>query len=207
MLAHSLHPVPVTAVILAGGRGARLGGLDKPLVEVAGKPLIEHLLARLHPQVEQIAISANRHIERYAAYGLPVFEDDVADFQGPLAGMHAALYRCRTKYALFVPGDAPLVDPGYAARLYDALVSANARAVVAVADGRLQPVHCLLARELCDSIAALLPAQSSVTEWLNRVGAIAVDCSDMANQFINLNTAEELPLLAAALGDPAGESR
>ncbi len=200
-----MHPISLTAVILAGGRGSRLGGRDKPLVELAGRPLVEHILDRLRPQVDRIMINANRHPDRYARYGVPVFADEMRGFQGPLAGMLAALYRSETHFVLFVPGDAPLVDRRYAARMYAALRTSTADACVAVADGRLQSVHCLLARELSVSIADTLPRQASVTQWLRKIGAATVDCSDMPRQFMNLNAAADLPLLTVALEQSIAE--
>lgn len=201
-----MHPLSLTAVILAGGRGSRLDSRDKPLVELAGRPLIEHILDAVRPRVDQVMISANRNLERYAAYGVPVFADDLAGFQGPLAGMHAALGRCATPYALFLPGDAPLVDALYIARMRGALAETGAAACVAEASGRLQPVHCLLARALHASIAQAAARQASVIGWLEDVGAIAVDCSDMPRHFMNLNTADDLRALAAALGDTRTEN-
>jgi molybdopterin-guanine dinucleotide biosynthesis protein A len=204
-----MHPISVTAAILAGGRGARLGGRDKPLEELAGKPLIAHILDALRPQVERIIISANRHAERYAAFGVPVFSDDVPGLPGPLAGMHTALCRSDTSHVLFLPGDAPFVDSHYAARLSAALQAATADAAVAVCDGRVQPVHCLASCSLRESIAESLAAgHRSVKDWLQRVGAVGVDYSDAPRQFMNLNTADDLSLLSAALNKPPpGECR
>jgi molybdopterin-guanine dinucleotide biosynthesis protein A len=98
--------VPVTGVILAGGQGRRMGGSDKGLVEVEGWPLIDHVIAALAPQVQQLLINANRNIEAYERYGHPVVPDELPGFQGPLAGMLAGLRNATNTYVVFVPCDA-----------------------------------------------------------------------------------------------------
>ncbi len=92
----------ITAVILAGGRGTRMGGVDKGLVDYQGQPMIEHILARITPQVDHVMINANRHIERYQTYGVPVITDENDQFDGPLAGMQAALHHAATDWILSV---------------------------------------------------------------------------------------------------------
>ena len=99
----------ITAVILAGGRGKRLGGQDKGLVELDGKPLIEHILDAIASQVDRVTINANRNQQSYANYGYPVINDNMADYQGPLAGFAAALSACNTDYIVTLPCDGPYV--------------------------------------------------------------------------------------------------
>lgn len=189
-----------SAVVLAGGRAARMGGADKCLLPLAGRPLVARLIDALQPQVEDILISANRNLERYAAFGLPVVQDGLDDFQGPLAGIAAALDRCRGDCLLSVPGDAPLLAPDYAARMRAALAASGARACVAGFRGRRQPVYCLLSADLHQHLHDWLQAGGrAVHDWLAAVGAVDVDFSDRPQQFLNLNRPDDLARLEAQL--------
>jgi len=191
----------MTAVVLAGGRGSRLEGRDKPLVEVAGRPLIQYILEKLRSQVRHVQINANRHLDRYRAFGVPVFSDDTEGFCGPLAGMQAALHRSETRHVLFLPGDAPVVDRRYGARMFEALNASGATACVAVSAGRWQPVHCILSRTLGAALDDAVRRGSSVEAWLREIGAATLDLSDSPGQFLNLNTWDDLPALEAALDE------
>ena len=120
----------ITAVVLAGGRGRRMDGRDKGLVELAGKPLIEHIIAGLAPQVGGILINANRNRERYLGYGYPVIGDSLEDYQGPLAGFAAAMQAIETPYMVTLPCDAPQVVDTLVERLCEALQSEQAEIAV-----------------------------------------------------------------------------
>jgi molybdenum cofactor guanylyltransferase len=111
----------ISAVVLAGGRGQRLGGQDKGLVTIQGQPLITHILARLRPQAATIFINANRNIDVYAEFGVAVITDTTPDYRGPLAGLAVALRACPSPYLLCVPCDAPLFPLDLGARLFAAL--------------------------------------------------------------------------------------
>lgn len=93
----------ITAVILAGGRGMRMGGMDKGLVDYQGQPMIEHVLSRITPQVDQVMINANRNLDRYQQYGVPVITDETDQFDGPLAGMQAGMRHAKHDWILSVP--------------------------------------------------------------------------------------------------------
>ena len=197
---HSIPDTDICALILAGGRGSRLGGQDKGLVTVAGRPVIEHLLERLRPQLETILVSANRNHARYAAYGYPVIKDLNPDFPGPLAGIVAGFDACRSDWLLCLPVDAPLLDAHYAQRMKAAVQDCDTDAVLATLNGRPEPVFCLLHRRhqpaLLDYLAG---GKRAVQGWLQEIGAQAVDFSDCPEQFINLNAEQDQPGLEARL--------
>ncbi len=196
----------VTAVILAGGRATRMGGDDKGLIPLAGRPMIEHVLAAIRPQVAAVIINANRNQARYGAYGHPVVPDEVADFPGPLAGMAAGLAAATTPLALFLPCDGPLVPDNLVERLHGAMAAAGARVAVAHDGERLQPVHVLLERELLGSLRAFLDGGArKVAQWYESFETVEVDFSDCRELFMNVNTPEERDNLAARLAAGAGE--
>jgi molybdopterin-guanine dinucleotide biosynthesis protein A len=183
----------ITGVILAGGQGRRLGGVDKGLVPLHGKPLIEHVIAALQPQVGSLLISANRNREIYSAYGFPVVADVIGDYDGPLAGMLSAMRAAGTPYILTAPCDAPRLPADLAQRLCAALARANADAAVAASGGQMQPVFALLRTRLADELQKFLEAGGrGVGEWLRRLPAAVSDFPGGEGVFMNINTAEEL---------------
>lgn len=193
----------ITGVILAGGRGQRMGGEDKGLVNLAGRPMTAHVLTALAPQVSAILISANRNVATYEAFGHPVIRDSAADFQGPLAGMAAALRQVETPLALFVPCDAPCLPADLAARLRAAL-DADTPAACAHDGERLQPAHALVRRDLAPALeAAVTAGERRIAHWLRQVGAATVDYSDQPEAFLNVNTPEERDRLAQRIESSA----
>jgi molybdopterin-guanine dinucleotide biosynthesis protein A len=187
-----LDATDVTGLILAGGRGTRMGGADKGWIDFDGRPLVEHVLARLRPQVAQVIVSANRNVERYRSLGCTVVEDDpgFGSFAGPLAGLLAGLRAARTDWLVAVPCDAPMLPLQLVARLRDQ--RGTARGAVAVAAGRFQPTFCLLATELRDDLAAALArGEHKAESWLRAVGAAPVAFDDDAG-FVNLNRPEQV---------------
>ncbi len=182
----------ITGVVLAGGQGSRMGGVDKGLLRWRGEPLIAPILAGLQPQVGQAMINANRRLEEYQAFGVPVVGDTLADFQGPLAGMLVALQHASTAYVLCVPCDTPRVFPSLATRLLSALQAQQADIAV-VHDGKhLQPMHVLLATHLLSSLQAYLAAGGrSPQQWFAQQRVATVDCSDAADYFRGINTPAE----------------
>lgn len=178
----------ITGGILAGGRGRRMGGVDKGLIEFDHKPLIEHVLSALQPQVGRILISANRNQERYARYGLPVVSDDRPGYEGPLAGFATLLRHCPTDWLLVVPCDAPLLPPDLVGRLAQAQAESGADIAVAHDGERLQPVHVLLGRYLLSDLDAYLDAgERKIAYWYHQHHVIEVDFSDCPQAFSNLN--------------------
>ncbi len=183
----------ITGVILAGGRGSRLGGVDKGLVPLHGRPLIERVIDALRPQVGALLISANRNRDIYASCGYPVIADVMGDYDGPLAGMLSAMRAAGTAYILTAPCDAPSIPADLARRLAEALARENAVASTVSLQGRLQPVFALLRCTLAGDLEhRLKQGERGAGDWLRRQQAVPVDFSDAAGAFLNINTLQEL---------------
>jgi len=182
----------VTGLILAGGAGRRMGGADKGLLDYRGRPLVEHVIERLAPQVADVIISANRHPERYRSYGYAVVADDSNDFPGPLAGLLAGLAACPTDWLVCVPCDCPQLPDDLVARLWQAADSARARMAVATTHESLQPTFQLCHRSLLPALRATLAAgRRKLRDWCAEQGAVPVTFPD-TNAFRNLNNPAEL---------------
>ena len=183
----------ITGVILAGGRGSRLGGVDKGLVPLRGRPLIEHVISILRPQVGRLVISANRNRETYAAYGVPVIADAIGDYHGPLAGILSALRAADTPFVLCAPCDTPVLPSDLAERLIAALARERAQIAVATCGARMQPVFALVHRALARPLQDyLVGGGREAGEWMRRQNAALADFSDAAGAFVNINTPQEL---------------
>ncbi|MEN6587858.1 MAG: molybdenum cofactor guanylyltransferase MobA [Sulfuricella sp.] len=182
----------VTAIILAGGRGQRMGEVDKGLQLLRGKPLVSWVTDSIAPQVDEVLISANRNLERYRELGFAVLPDAMPDFPGPLAGLHRALENAKHPLWLSVPCDTPFLPHDLVQRLRDGLLSGDAELAVAASGGRLQRVICLgyshLRAGLGDFIAR---GGRRVGEWQDGLRSIAVPFEDELI-FSNINTPEEL---------------
>lgn len=186
----------ITGLILAGGRGTRMGGVDKGLQNYQGIPMAMHALLRLAPQVGQIMINANRNLSAYESMGAPVWPDTLTDFAGPLAGFAAGMERCDTPYLMTVPCDTPRFPEDLAAQLAQALQARQADiAMVATRDGdtlRTQPVFCLLKTALLGSLLAFIQGgQRKIDKWTALHHCIAVPFAD-AHAFDGANTLAEL---------------
>lgn len=179
----------ITGLVLAGGQGRRMGGADKGLQVHAGRALAEGALARLAPQVGALMVSANRHLDDYAAFGAPVITDTLPDHPGPLAGMLAGLQAMRTDWLAVVPCDVP----GFPLDLVPRLASKVSGVHAAFArTTRPHPVFCLLHRSLQPALARDIAAgQRRVNDWMAAQGAIEVLFDEEA-AFANLNTLAEL---------------
>lgn len=184
----------LTAVVLCGGAGARMGGDDKPLRALLGRPLIERGLDVLRPQVRELLLVANRGAGRYAAYGR-VVDDGAYAGRGPLAGIAAGLAAAATDWVLSVPGDAPLLPPDLPQRLCEALTRERAELAL-VHDGRgTQPLCALLPRRLLSDLRAFLDAGGTAPrEWQKRYRCAQADCADWPAWAWSLNTPEEWSL-------------
>ncbi len=183
----------ISAVVLAGGRARRMGGQDKGLVTLDGRPMVQHIVQRIAPQVGRVLISANRNLDAYSTLGdYTVIPDGVGDFAGPLAGMASALQVVETPYLLTLPCDSPLVSDDLAARLFTALGASDADIGVASDGERLQPVFNLLRRGLLASLLAYLESgERKIDRWYALHQCISVDFSDRRDMFLNINTPEE----------------
>ena len=183
---------PITGIILAGGKARRLGGQDKGLIEVAGRSLIARTLERIAPQVDEILISANRHLQTYAALGRRVVADALPDFQGPLAGIAAAARHARHDWLLTVPCDAPLLPLDLASRLIGRALDSGARLVRAADAGQTHYTVMLLHRSLlADLEDQLALGQLKVQAWQARHACETVHFDD-PDAFLNVNTPEDL---------------
>jgi len=180
----------VTAAILAGGAGARVGGKDKGLLPLAGEPLIARAASAMRPQAGTLLICANRHAEAYAAFGV-VVADALAGFAGPLAGISAALAVCTTPWLLTVPVDCPDPPAALGSRLVAAAVTGGMSLAVAHDGEHAQPLFAIYRRELAESCADALVRNLPVWRWQRDAGAAVVDFSDCRGLFANLNTPEE----------------
>ncbi len=182
----------VTAVILAGGMARRMDGVDKGLIELNGRPMIEYIIEALKPQVDHIVISANRNLEQYRRYGYPVVKDIMGDYFGPLAGMASGLQTCSSECILTVPCDSPFVPPRLAEKLNTALLEQEAELSVANDSERMQPVFAMLRRHLLPSLLAYLDAGGrKIDTWYAEHKTALADFSDSPDTFININTPED----------------
>jgi molybdopterin-guanine dinucleotide biosynthesis protein A len=183
----------ITGVILAGGLGTRMGGVDKGLQLLDGKALVKHVADRLAPQVDHLLINANRSKAEYAAFGYPMFSDRIAGFAGPLAGLHAALAEAETPLVLTVPCDSPRLPVDLVSRLHRALQTDHANLAIAKAAGRLHPVFCLCRRSLLPQLETYLhDGGRKVATWCAEMSALEVDFSDQSEAFSNFNTLNDL---------------
>ena len=187
----------ITGLVLAGGRGSRMGGVDKGLQNFNGIPLALHTLMRLQPQVAQVLVNANRNLSAYESFGAPVWHDALPDFAGPLAGFMTGLSHCETPYLVTVPCDTPLFPLDLVERLAAALEAQDAEIAMAAApeaDGqvRAQPVFCLLRADLLDSLTRFTQAGGrKIDAWTAQHRQVVVPFDD-PNAFFNANTLAEL---------------
>nr|WP_314955799.1 molybdenum cofactor guanylyltransferase MobA [uncultured Aggregatibacter sp.] len=185
--------ISISAVILAGGQAKRMGGVDKGLQLLHSKPLFQFIYDRLHSQVEQVSVNANRNQAIYATAGLPVFSDNIEGFQGPLSGILTALERADTNFVLFVPCDSPFFPDNLLEKLKSA-VDFHGVSIAYVHDGeREHPTFCLMACGLKDKLAAYLAAgERRMLQFMRQNGAVSVDFSENKAAFTNINTLDEL---------------
>lgn len=185
----------ITGLILAGGRGSRMGGIDKGLQTHAGIPLAMHALLRLSPQVGAVMINANRNLGAYESMGVPVWPDALADYPGPLAGFLAGLEHCETPYLVTVPCDSPLFPDDLVARLIVAVDDDIDLAMAATReDGelRLQPVFCLMRASVMEGLIQFTSSgQRKIDAWTATLRTVVVEFDDAA-AFVNANTTAEL---------------
>ncbi|MDP1894156.1 MAG: molybdenum cofactor guanylyltransferase MobA [Hydrogenophaga sp.] len=203
-----IHTHEITAIVLAGGRGSRMGGVDKGLQNFNGTPLALHTVLRLQMQegglVGELMVNANRNLSAYEAFGAPVWPDTLSDYAGPLAGFMTGLERCETPYLLTVPCDTPLFPLNLAQRLAQAFEDDSTEIAMAAAledDGQLrtQPVFCLMRVELLESLVAFTQAGGrKIDRWTDQHKTVVVPFNlpgDDARAFCNANTLAELQAL------------
>ena len=198
-MAHKIPREQITGLILAGGRGARMGGVDKGLQSHLGMPLAMHAVMRLGPQVGELMINANRNLGAYESMGVPVWPDTLPDYAGPLAGFLTGLERCETPYLVTVPCDSPCFPEDLVERLAEALEAEDAEIAIAAtrdADAiRTHPVFCLMKASLIESLVRFTAAgQRKIDRWTGQHRCAEVVFDD-SSAFVNANTTAELQQL------------
>lgn len=191
----------ITGLVLAGGRGTRMGHVDKGLQPFRGATMAQHAMRRLAPQVGALAINANQHLDVYAAFGVPVWPDQLTGFEGPLAGLATGMRRCATALLATAPCDSPFLPPDLVARLHQALTAAGADLALAETeepgpDGILriqpQPVFALVRTAALPHLDAYLAGGGRRMDgWYGSIAVARVRFED-AGAFRNINTLDEL---------------
>ena len=183
----------ITGLILAGGRGSRMGSVDKGLQPFRGTPMVAHVLARFQPQVDEILINANRSIDEYAAFGNRVIADAIDGFAGPLAGLHIGMTHATHLLVATAPCDSPFLPLDLIARLSNALQKSNADLAVAKTFDQPHPVFCLVKTTLAPHLQAFLESgQRKIDKWYATLNVVEVAFDDEEAAFSNINTVEEL---------------
>ena len=183
----------ISGVILAGGQGRRMGGVDKGLRELRGKPMIEWVLERFAPQVDAVLINANQNLELYARFGHPVITDEIGGFAGPLAGLQCALRAARHPLVATVPCDSPFLPADLVTRLATALQARQAQLAVARTGNQPHPVFCLCRRDVLPHLTQFLAEGGrKIDAWYSTLRVTEVAFDDVADAFSNINTPEEL---------------
>ena len=186
----------VTGVILAGGQGSRMGGVDKGLQIFRGKPMVAHAIERLAPQVDELLVNANRNPEAYARFGHRVIADEIEGFAGPLAGFERGLAHAAGELVVTAPCDSPFLPADLVARLASALEREGADLAVAKTGDQAHPVFSLMRRDVHASLAGFLASgQRKIDKWYAALNVVEVPFDDEADAFLNINTREELASL------------
>jgi molybdopterin-guanine dinucleotide biosynthesis protein A len=187
------HKETITAVILAGGGGRRMGGQDKGLIPLHGRPLIQHVLERLHPQCDAILINIARNSPSYMQFGYPLIEDSLPGGLGPLSGLLAALEQGQSDYILSVPCDTPQLPSDLVARMLESLQRNGAEACTVDDGQRLHPVILLVKRSIGGKLRAYLESGGrKVHDWFYSVDHCTADFSEQPEAFVNINTPAQL---------------
>ena len=192
----SIPTEKITGLILAGGRGSRMGGVDKGLQPFRGEPMVLHAILRLQPQVGALMINANQNIDVYQGFDLPVWADQLGGFEGPLAGLQTGLSHCTTDYLVTAPCDSPFLPTDLVARLSEALTARGAELAVAVTgegeNRQPHPVFCLMKTALLPHLTAFLQEGGrKIERWYGALHFVEVRFDDEA-AFRNINTLDEL---------------
>jgi len=183
----------ITVVILAGGKGRRMGGQDKGLVNYKNFSLIQHVIDAISLQTSQIVINANRNVAEYAAFGYPVIEDTLTDFQGPLAGFLAAMSSVMTDYILTLPCDGPVITENYVTKMLQGLNQTKADLAIAYDGSRMQPVYALIPVNLKNSLNQFLDSgERKIDLWYQQHDFTLVEFAADSEFFTNINTPQDL---------------
>ncbi|MEM7404210.1 MAG: molybdenum cofactor guanylyltransferase MobA [Pseudomonadota bacterium] len=191
----------ITGVVLAGGQGRRMGGVDKGLELLGTRPMAAYAVDALRQQCARVLVNANRNANDYAALGCDVFADQLEGFAGPLAGIASALTEVACGWVLFVPCDSPLVSRDLGPRLFTGMTAANADIAMAHDGERTHPVFALVSTQLAASArAALTEGERKIDRWYARHAVVEVALPDLAHTFVNVNRLEDKAAVAEQLG-------
>ena len=183
----------VTGLILAGGKGSRMGGVDKGLQAFRGKRLVDHVYERFAPQVGGVIINANQNHEEYKTFGVRVVSDAIGGFAGPLAGLHAGLSISKRPFLASVPCDSPFLPADLIERLYQRIDESGAELAVAKTGDQPHPVFSLMRRTVLDHLADFLKGGGrKIDAWYAALNVVEVAFDDEPEAFSNINTREEL---------------
>ncbi len=183
----------VTGLILAGGKGSRMGGVDKGLQNFRGRRLVDHVYERFAPQVGGVVINANQNHEEYKTFGVRVVSDAIGGYAGPLAGVHAGLSVSKRPFLASVPCDSPFLPADLIERLYQRIDETGAELAVAKTGEQPHPVFSLMRRGVLDHLAEFLKGGGrKIDAWYATLNVVEVAFDDEAEAFSNFNTIEEL---------------
>jgi molybdopterin-guanine dinucleotide biosynthesis protein A len=189
---NTARTTPVTGIVLAGGLGRRMGGVDKGLKILRGKPMIEWVIQRFEPQVDELLINANQNIETYGGFGHRVVPDEIAGFAGPLAGLHRGLSAAAHDLVATVPCDSPFLPGDLVARLHSALRAQSAELAVARTGDQPHPVFCLCRKSVLPGLTSFLEnGGRKIDAWYAALKVAEVSFDD-EQAFSNINTETEL---------------
>ena len=187
------HSALVTGVILAGGRGSRMGSVDKGLKPLRGKPMVQWVAERFAPQVAEVLINANQNIDKYQILGYKVIPDAIGGFAGPLAGLHRGLSEASHDLVATAPCDSPFLPTDLIARLRAALENAGAELTVAKTGDQPHPVFCLCRKSVLPGLTDFLSSGGrKIDAWYSKLKVVEVLFDDQPDAFSNINTEEEL---------------
>jgi molybdopterin-guanine dinucleotide biosynthesis protein A len=190
-LTRKIRPMRITGLLLAGGQGRRMGGIDKGLQPLRGKPMAQWALERLAPQVDEVLINCNQNLDAYARFGHRLVPDEIGGFAGPLAGLHAGLKAASTPLVVTVPCDSPFLPDDLVSRLKSRL-GENDLAVAKTGD-QAHPVFSLVHRQVASNLEAFLRSGGrKIDAWYASLRTVEVSFDDEAEAFRNINTLEEL---------------
>lgn len=193
MSAASHNPDQITGVILAGGMGRRMNGVDKGLVVLNGREMVSYVIDTLKPNVNEVVVNANRNIDAYEKFGASVVADSIEGYQGPLAGVEAGMSQAKTPWIFTCPCDSPIQSSLLLPFMWQQIKSTDANIGLAFDGERTHPVFSLLQTNLLESLRAYLAAgDRKIDRWFEQHKLLTIDCSNYAASFVNINTEEEL---------------
>ncbi len=195
-LSRTLTMDKISGLILAGGRGSRMGEVDKGLQMFRGQAMVQHVLQRLAPQVDEVLINANRNVAVYEGFGYKVVPDSIEGFAGPLAGLQVGMLAASHPWVVTSPCDSPVLPTDLVARLHSAAQQAGADLAVAKTFEQAHPVFCLVRRDLEPHLRAFLASgQRKIDKWYASLKVVEVAFDDQEEAFTNINTLAELKAL------------